>query len=185
MVDHNERTLLGAEKVGTPVNEIRGAIARLASMEQYQQIRYDLVDFYCDRFLCRELISLIDESWSVEQLAAANADVIKVAFIMLLRDMMQAHRRDIVLDAGKQKWDTQWIEQFIVGLLYESQAPMQPYQDWLSTVEPPRQEDSAMLLTGLAKQLCLDPGTLFEYQMAAREVVGEQLPKRPWWRFWS
>ena len=175
MIEPKNRTLLGAEKVGTPVNEIRGAIARLASTGQYQQIRYELVLIYCDRFLCRELISLIDESWSLEQLSAANPDVVKAAFIMLLRDMMQAHRKYLVLDARTQKWDTQWIEKFIAGLFIETQAPMQPYLDWLSRVEPPRQEDSAMLLTGLAKQLSLDPKALFDYQMAARDLVGEQL----------
>jgi hypothetical protein len=174
MSDAEDRRRLGGEKVGTPVGEIMDAIGRLAAMEQYQRIRYEAVEFYCDRFLCRELISLIDESWDLAQLTAANPDVIKVAFIMLLRDMMQAHRAKIVIDPDSQNWDTQWIEQFITGLFYETQSPIQPYQDWLSAVESQDEEESAILLLGLAKQLSLDPPTLYQYQMAARDVTLEE-----------
>lgn len=175
MSEANERSLLGAEKVGMPISEIVAAIGRLAEMEQYQQIRYEAVEYYCDCFLCRELISLIDESWDLEQLEAANPDVVKVACIMLLRDMMQAHRHKIVIDPERQSWDTQWIEQFTAGLFFEVQVPMQPYQDWLSVVESQEEEESAMLLLGLAKQLAVDPQTLYQYQMAAREVTLEDV----------
>jgi hypothetical protein len=108
-------------------------------------------------------------------LAAIDPAVVKVAFIMLLRDMMQSHRKTIVLDASEQNWDTQRIEQFIVGLFYETQAPMQPYTDWLAMVASKGQEDSAMFCLALAKQLRLDPPSLYQYQMAACEVAGEQL----------
>ncbi len=52
---------------------------------------------------------------------------------------------------------------------------MEPYQDWLSKVESQDEEESAILLLGLAKQLSVDPSTLYQYQMAAREVALEEI----------
>jgi len=155
--------------------EICNAIGRLQSMEEYQRIRFDAVEFYCDRFLCSELMSLIDESLSIEQLAELNPNVVKVAFIMLLRDMMQSHRHKIVTEPEEQSWDTQRIEQFIVALFFESQAPMQPYQDWLEVVKSEEEEPSAMLLAGLAKQLGVNRNMLFVYQMSTIDVIAEDV----------
>jgi hypothetical protein len=171
----NQRAQLGAARVGTPANELQQAIARLASMEEYQQIRFDAVEFYCQRLLFRELISLIDESLTLEQLAELDPDTVKVVFLMLLRDMMQSHRQKIVKTPQGQKWDTQWIEQFILGLFYELQAPVQPYQDWLSFVADEDTEDSAPLMAGLAGQLGVNPKMLYIYQLSACDVVLEEV----------
>lgn len=174
MGDADERRRLGAEKVGKPAGDVMDAIARLSTMEEYRRLRYDAIQFYGERFLCRELMALIDESWDMERLSAVNPDVVKVAFIMLLRDMMQTHRDKIVIDPDDQKWDTQWIEHFVAALFFEAKAPMQPYQSWLSVVQSQGKEDSAMLSLGLAKQLSLDPSTLYQAQTAACQVTLEE-----------
>lgn len=175
--------------------EIRDAISRLASMEQYQQIRFDAVEFYCQRLLCRELISLMDESLDESQLAALNPDAVKIAFLLLLRDMMQTHRRQIVRETQTQNWDTQRIEQFIVGLIYETQAPIQPYQDWLGRIKPGEKEPSEMLIAGLGTQIGVEPEMLLAYHSVACDLVREEVlssgqpvvldhPKK-WWQFWK
>ena len=102
-------------------------------------------------------------------------EVVKVVFLMLLRDMMQPHRATIVKDAQTQNWDTHRIEQFIVGLFYEAQAPIQPYQDWLEVVQSHDEEPSTTLITGLAQQIAVDPKMLFLYHMTACDVTGEDV----------
>ena len=97
----------------------------------------------------------------------------KTRISWLLRDMMQLHRGKISADPDSQGWDTQWIEQFTAGLFYEADAPMQPYLDWLSVIDSQEEEDSALLVTGLAKQLNVDPKVLYAYQVAACQVTLE------------
>ena len=195
MSETDRRRALGAERVGAPAIEIRDAIARLASMEHYQRIRLDAVEFYCQRLLCRELISLMDESLEENQLAVLNPEAVKIAFILLLRDMMQTHRNEIVREPEKQNWDTQWIEQFIVGLIYETQAPIQPYQDWLGRIKQGEKEPSNLLIAGLAKQIGVAPAMLLAYHTVACDLTHEEVlssgkpavrdrPKK-WWQFWK
>lgn len=166
-----QRKMLGAEQVGLPVNQIHDAITRFAAMEQYQQIRYDAVEYYCEEFLFSHLISLIDESWSDEQFEASNPDVVKFAIIMLLRDMMQTHRHSIVRSGTEQSWDTQWIEQFTAGLFYEARTPMQPYMDWLEVIEEGKEEPTEMLIAALAKQIEVDVMMLYVYHMSACDIT--------------
>ncbi len=144
-------------------------------MEQYQRIRFDAVEFYCERLLYRELISLMDESLELDQLAALDPEAVKIVFIMLLRDMMQTHRSEIVIEPEAQNWDTQRIEQFIVGLICETQAPMQPYLDWLDQIKQGEKEPSNMLIAGLAKQIGVDRKMLFAYQAAACDITHEDV----------
>ena len=169
------RAFVGIVKnIGIPAKELLEAIERLFSMQEYKKIRFDAVYFYCQKLIFGDngLISSIYSFSTPTQLEELNTVDVKLAFIMLLRDMMQNHRNEIVIDAKEQRWDLQRIEQFTVGLLYEMRVPIEPYLLWFEIAHPNKEElldmtsnqeeePLDMLIALLAKQLSLEPDILY------------------------
>ena len=123
--NRERRGALGAQGFGDPAIEILHAIGRLKTIDHYDVIRFDAVDFYCQRLLFGRLITQIDNTISTDDLQGLKPEEVKSSFIMLLRDMMQQHRTLIVSKHEPELFETARIEQFTAGLIHEARAEME------------------------------------------------------------
>jgi len=128
--------------------QIKSAIEHLQGIEQYQRVNFEAINFYCNNFLRGELMRLIDE----------HHDIVSLTKI----------------DSASQKWPTEQIEQFTVGLIFESDADPTLYQSWLKKVEEKNGEEPAtVFISGVARRLNVDTKMLFLNQKVACDVIEE------------
>ncbi|MBI3927700.1 MAG: hypothetical protein HY319_19325 [Armatimonadetes bacterium] len=156
--------------VGQPAHAILSAVARIRSDDRFAGVRWDAIDYYCDRLLMGVIPQELDAALTTEALEALSPDVVKAALIMLIRDFARRYHDRLVPPEFAQNWAGHWVEQLTVGLLEATGAPVEPYVRWMAIVrdEP---EDPRRLVVGLARQLGLEPNRLWELHAGLGEAI--------------
>jgi hypothetical protein len=183
----------GKQNFGVPARDFEAAIAELKSSAEFASVRFDAIEYYCDRLLFRCLPEEIDAAVSTDEIQTLDPNVTKVVLILLLRDFIRRYQDRLVPKDFPQNWVGQWVEKFTARLLELTGAPVQPYVEWILSIPEGEQEDPRPLIVGLAKQIGLEPGTLWQLHTGMCEVAEEDLlsgqeepkSKPPWWKFWS
>jgi hypothetical protein len=170
-----ERLKWGQRNVGIPGLQIREAIERLQRTDEFSSVRYDAIAYYCDRLLFRCLPEELDSALRTEDLKALSPDVTKVVFILLIRDFLRRFHDRLVPADFLQNWRELWVEKFTVKLLALTDAPVTPYVQWLTRFGEDEEEDPALLIAGLARQLGIDAAILWQLHTAMCEVAEEDL----------
>lgn len=170
-----EKMKWGKQNVGIPSLLIEKAIETASKDSEFKEIRFDAIKYYCDRLLFRALPEEMYNTLSVEQLKVLSPDVVKVVYLLLIRDMMQRFRYKIITKDHKQSWDTQSIELLTVKLFELTDAPLQPYIEWIQRQEEGVEENSKVLILGLSKRIGLEANVLWNYHDAMCEIVNEDI----------
>lgn len=55
------------------------------------------------------------------------------------------------------------------------EAPVEPYVDWMRRQRADVEEDTRVLIVALARQLHVEPQTLYDYHLAMCKVVAEDM----------
>ncbi|WP_040763652.1 hypothetical protein [Novipirellula maiorica] len=167
-----EKRIYGRANVGRPGLRIREVILELSTSKRFEGLNFSAIDRYVDTSVARGIPEELDKTLSLEQVRNLNPDLVKVVFIMLIRDLLRRNQVHFETSGDGDSWKL--VESFTVELFKLSDAPLEPYVGWLTRIESGIDDDPIVLISGLAAQLGIEPESLYALHEAGCQVTEDE-----------
>jgi hypothetical protein len=174
LLNRRRRTELGAERVGTPLWELKGAIDEACETPPFEPVRKDALEYYFEKFLGSLLPGAIDQSLSTKELARLEPDVVKQSAFLLVAQCVRKLRNHLVPDGFPQKDSGLWGERFLVKISELAELDARAYAEWVLQLKD-FDDDAGEQVVKLGTKLGVSGNMLYAYHTAMIGVVLEDI----------
>jgi hypothetical protein len=172
--NRRRRTELGAERVGVPLWELKGAIDQACETPPFEAVRQDALEYYFERLLGSWLPEAIDRSHSTGELAKLDPEVVKQSAYFLIAQCVRKLRNHLVPDGFPQKDSGLWGERFLVKVSELAELDARAYVQWVLQLKD-FDDDAVEQIVKLGANLGISGNMLYAYHTAMIGVVLEDV----------